>query len=190
MEISKTTAIIIVCLFIVVLIFIGGCNNGLPQKDKYTRTCLTDSTNCTFVRTPVDYAMKGSNGWESYPHYMGNPSDVSQPLEFGTPDFYKDERKLEGNQSTLFKQYDNNWNGCGNGQSYIVNDAKTRSLLREMGDETTRRILDSMSSQGDYGPMTNDPVFTDINLVQGDLYGDEKLYGGPAYFFRDQPPAK
>lgn len=189
MNISNKSAFIIICLVLVGLFIIGGCKFGCTQKDGYTRTCLTDTGNCQFVRTPVDYAMKNppEGAWQSNPHFIANPQDETQPLEFGNIDFYSDERKLGGSgRIPLWQQYDNNFGGCGNDKEFIVNDEKTRDLLREVGDEGARRILDNMHTPR-HGPRTGVPAFTELSLCKEDPYPlNDRIYGSYSYFWRDQ----
>ena len=75
-----------------------------------------------------------------FPHLAGNPHDKLQPLDDpcvgnimadGKPDMQpcgasrinliQDESKL-WNPDKLWKQYEHNYKGCGNGKPYIVND--------------------------------------------------------------------
>lgn len=161
---------------------------GKSQKDNYTRTCLTDTISSRFSRTPVDYAMKdvvlddGILGWQHNPHWKANPHDETQPLDFGPIDFYPDERKIWNN--TIYKQYDNNASGCGNGDTFLVNDNKTRTLLREVGDEGLRMQLDNMT--GSEHGFALFPPHTELEDSRPDPYHQsEKLYGGPGYFIHD-----
>ena len=180
--------IVLILLLIGFLVLLLCINKN--QRDNYTRTCLTDSTNARFVRTPVDYAMKdvvleGEDpiGWQRNPHWIANPHDKLQPLGFGPVDFYPDERKIWN--ETVYDQYSPNSSGCGNGEPYLVNDNKTRTLLREVGDEGLRRILDNMTGP-EHGPETLVPPHTELTDSRPDPYTQSsKLYGGPSYFFRD-----
>lgn len=183
LEITTTTAILIVVLVVLVLLIITGCKLKCKKldRDNYTRTCLTDSTNCRFVRTPVDYAMKDPAGWQSNPHWVANPRDELQPLEYGPIDFYPDERKL-WDQKQLWTQYGNNY-VAGTKKPFIVNDNKTRTLLREVGDEGVRRILDNMTGP-QYGP--GGPPETELTLSPGARYPEnEPYYGGPSFFIHN-----
>ena len=157
----------------------------LRKKDHFTRTCLRDSSNARFVRTPVDFAMKiGKGGWQENPHWIGNPKDRTQPLDFGPVDLFADERKLS-NQDELFKQYDNNWEGCGNGKVFASNDQKTRSLLKEVGNIGASRILDNIQTVF-HGPKTGVPSETELSYCVEDPYPQsEKLYGGEPFYFQD-----
>lgn len=173
--VSNTVAIIIIALAVLALfVFGGGCKN---QKDNFTRTCLTADTNCSFVRSPVDYAYKTitsipSKVGKDHPHLMADPSDEFQPLEQGV-DLIKDEKKL-WNQDLLWRQYGNDWSGCGNGQSYIVNDEKTRASLSDAGNEWARRMLDSQRLP-EHGPNSSD-VITEQDMIAPEPH--DRLYGG------------
>jgi len=186
-QISKKAAVLIVVLVVILLFILGGCKMGCKSKDSYTRTCLRDTQNCQFVRTPVDYAMKmpPDTAWQRNPHWMGHPKDETQPLDFGPVDLFAEERKLH-HPDEIFQQYGHNYPGCGNGREFIVNDEKTRDLLREVGDEGARMILDNMGGPA-FGPRTGIPSETELSLIRPDPYkADQKLYGSYPYFFRDQ----
>ena len=137
-----------------------------------------------------------------FPHLMGNITDKVQPLDdpcsgeiVQTPagpkaskpcgetriDLIGDENKL-WNQSKLWKQYENDYKGCGNGKPYIVNDDKTRFALREVGDEwMARRLENQMVDPRMYGipdarHQPKYPALTDLDMVQPD--DEDALYGG------------
>lgn len=176
----------LILLLICFLVFFVCMGKG--HKDHYTRTSLTGSTNGRFVRTPVDYAMKdvlhpfsSHPAWQDNPHWQANPGDETQPLEFGPVDFYPDERKIWND--TVYQQYDNNFPGCSGGDPFLTNDNKTRTLLREVGDEGLRRLLDNMVGP-EHGPMTLVPPHTELTDSRPDPYG-EKMYGGDNYFIHD-----
>ena len=177
MKISTAAAITLIALIFLFFLFYGGGS----CKDNFTRTPLSSCTNCRFVRSHVDYAYDD----HSNPHWMANPKDTRQPLEDGPIDFYADERKLDN--GALFKQYENNWVD-GTRKPYIVNDNKTRTLLREVGDEGARRVLDSTpSAMHTRSPAGTAPLYTDLMLAPGDPYpADHPEYGGTGYFVNDQ----
>ena len=188
MEISNNTALLIICLALLIL-FVAGvyCKS---HKDHYTRTCLRDSTNCRYVRTPVDYAMQSKDdrptGWQSNPHFKANPKDVTQPFDLALMknganiDLYADERKLADPQ-LLFKQYGNNWAGCGNGKVSRPNDDKTRDMLREMGDESERRKLDNAVAAVHIYENAP-PLRTELSDCKPDPFVmDYQLYGSPSF---------
>ena len=151
-NISVETVVLIGVLVVLVIFVFSGCKIWCDtKKDHFTRTCISSDTNSRFVRSPVDYAMNvDEQGWHRFPHYMAKPSDYKQPLNFAPIDFYADERKLNAG-SDLWQQYGNFWGGCGNDEPYIVNDNKTRTLLREVGDEGLNRLLNNMGGP-EYGP--------------------------------------
>lgn len=149
------------------------------QHENFTRTPMSACANCQFVRTPVDYYSRP----EKNPHHKANPEDYRQPLEDNPIDMYASERKL-WNQSTLYESMGNNWID-GTKTPYIVNDNKTRTLLREVGDEGLRRILDNSPSVSITGTGLG-PLHTDINLIHGDPYPqNHPKYGGPTFFTQD-----
>lgn len=137
-----------------------------------------------------------------FPHLMGNITDELQPLDdpcvgqiMQTPsgpkpskpcsqtriDLIGDEKKL-WNPSKLWKQYENDYKGCGNSKPYIVNDDKTRFALREVGDEwMARRLENQMVDPAMYGipdarHMPLRPALTDLDIVEPDAFNS--LYGG------------
>jgi hypothetical protein len=181
MDIPVGTCILGFVLVVAVIFVFSGCKLWCGQKkDHFTRTCLSDSTNARFVRSPVDYAMDvDEKGWQRYPHYMADPKDRRQPLSYGPIDFYTDERKLDSGQ--MWQQYSNTWGGCGNDVPYIVNDTKTRSLLRQVGDETLHRQLNNMGGPmyGPYGASKD----TELGRIQPDPFVETHYrYMGKALF--------
>jgi hypothetical protein len=169
----KSNQLVIIIGIVIILILIIYLCSSKSHKDGYTRTPL--GLNCQFRRTPVDFAMNGEDGWQTNPHWMADPSDKYQPLDFGPVDLFKEERKLE-NGSNIFEQYTNDWEGPGNGKVYLMNDNKTRSLLTEVGDMGIRRVLDD-----EWGPRFGQKGFsnTEISQLSPDPYtADHALYGG------------
>jgi hypothetical protein len=183
MEISTKTALLIAVLVLLGLFVWGGCK--MPkggQKDKFTRTCLTADTNCKFVRSPVDYAYKTQTEvpekiGRDYPHLMAYPADELHPLEDGITNLIKDEDKL-WNQEELYKQYTHDYQGCGNGKPYIVNDEKTRFLLREVGDEAAVRMMYSMKTP-EHGPRAVYPALTEQDIIRPEPF--DRQYGGSGF---------
>lgn len=181
----KQIVFLVILLVLFLVLFV--CS-GKSQKDNYTRTCLRDTISSRFSRGPVDYAMKDivwgddGYGWQHNPHWEANPGDETQPLDFGPIDFYPDERKIWN--GSIYSQYGNNSSGCGSGHPYLVNDNKTRTLLREVGDEGLRMRLDNMTGpEHGFGVL---PPHTELDDARPDPFvQSEKLYGGPNYFFRD-----
>lgn len=153
-EMQPMTILVVILIVVFLVLIFSKCN-----KSNYTRTCLSDSTNCLGgpLRTPVDYmSLPRAN-----PHFVANPWDRRQPLEQGPVDFWPDLRKLEN--GTLFDQYGNYGMGCGNGQPFYPNDTKTRSLVVELGDLNIRRMMDN--EQGpEYGP--KGPICTDLTRIE------------------------
>lgn len=117
------------------------------RYDHFTRTCITGDNTATFVRSPVDYAYEELTEIPpkvgmKFPHFLGKPTDNLQPLETSHGvDLAPDERRLD--DGSLFKQYENNWKGCGNGTPYIVNDSMTRAQITRVGAMDIRRLMDA-----------------------------------------------
>lgn len=149
------------------------------HKESFTRTPISGCDNCQFVRSPVDYMMNPQKN----PHHKANPADFKQPLEDNPIDMYAEERKL-WSPSTLFQSMGNNWID-GTKTPFIMNDNKTRTLLRETGDETLRRVLDNSP----VAIVTNaglPPLQTDADVMEGDRYPqNHPRYGGPSFFTQD-----
>lgn len=184
MQITNTVAVLIVALVLLGLFILNGCSLKRGNDEKFTRTCMTADTNCKFVRTPVDYMygndtdIPSKKGME-FPHYLGNPTDKLQPLDHGHINLIKDEDLL-WNPNKLWKQYENDFKGCGNGKPYIVNDDKTRWELREVGDEWAARILEAQHLP-EHGPRRtgNEAALVDLDMLQPEPFGP--LYGGEGY---------
>lgn len=182
MQVSNTVAILIVALVLLGLFILNGCKlgrSGDQKKENFKRTCMRASDNCKFVRSPVDYAygddtdIPHKKGME-YPHFLGNEKDQRQPLDHGHVNLIKDEGLL-WNPDKLWVQYEHDYKGCGNGETYIVNDDKTRWALKEVGDVWAARILEAQHLP-EHGPLTNNPAITDLEMAKPDQY--EPLYGG------------
>jgi hypothetical protein len=190
-NVSNASVVLIVVLVALGLFLLGGCRIGCGKNsENYTRTPLSGDTTAHFVRTPVDYAPRysdaifGPAAWQKNPHWKANPRDERQPLGFGPIDFYADERKLA--DGTLYQEFDNNYVG-GTGEPFIPNDQKTRSLLVEVGDIGPRRVLDNVPARGWPHDPHLLPAQTDGTAVCDTSNPDhDPLYGGKAYFFRDQ----
>jgi hypothetical protein len=112
-----------------------------------------------------------------YPHYIANRTDKLQPLDHGRIDLIKDE-KLLWHPNMLWKQYENDWVGCGDAKPYIVNDEKTRFALAETGDIWLHRILDGMITPA-HGPVNGAPALTEQDIIQPEPY--QPMYGGYGY---------
>jgi len=183
-EVSNAVALVIIALVVLGLFFWGGCKIGCgANKDNFTRTCLTADTNCQFVRSPVDYIYKTMTSipekvGKDYPHLMADRTDELQPLDQSPGiELVRDENKL-WNPDKLWKQYENNWSGCGNGKPYIVNDEKTRFELTEVGNEWAHRILNGQSGPR-YGPPNPDRALTDLDYIMPEPF--DRMYGGSDY---------
>ena len=177
MEISTGTALAILGLVLLALLIFGGCKKS--NRDNFTRTCMTADSNCRFVRSPVDYAFESITEvpqkiGKEFPHYLGNPTDKLQPLDQGHIDLVKDEGLL-WNQDRLFKQYENNWKGCGNGKPYIVNDEKTRFSLADVGDMPLHRQLNG-EHLPQHGPVGSARALTDEDMIMPLPF--DSMYGG------------
>lgn len=183
MQVSNTVAILIIALLLLGLYIFNGCKLGKSQdKEDFTRTCLTGDTNCKFVRSHVDYAYGNDTSIPMkkdlpFPHAIANEQDKLRPLNEGRINLIKDEEKL-WNPDKLWVQYENDWKGCGNGKPYIVNDDKTRFLLREVGDEWAARILEAQRTPA-HGPEANFPAIVDLDLAKQEEF--QPLYGGSDY---------
>lgn len=139
MAISTETSIVIIALVLLGLFLFVRCDSK-HHKDNFTRAPFGVNNISKFGRSPVDYAMKVEEGaWAANPTFQANPSARYQPLENAPIDFYADERKLD--DGTLWEQYGPNWVD-GIKLPYLTNDEKTRTLLRENGQETIRRSMD------------------------------------------------
>lgn len=183
---STTLAIFGIALLILIILGVGWhCN----KKDKFTRTAFDNTTNSKFVRTPVDFAMKiipeneVPDAWQRNPHYLARPSSKYQPLEEGPIDFYADDRRLA--EGKLWEQYGPNWKGTGTGEIYITNDQKTRSLLREVGDEEIHSTLANMQTPL-HGPGSR-PSLTEQSywIERPEDRMSSKIYGGYPFFIND-----
>lgn len=202
MQISNTAAALIIALALLGLFLYGGCKKG--GNENFTRTCTSADTNCRFVRSPVDYAFLDGSEIPAhvaaqqamtipFPHLAGNPHDKLQPLDDpcvgnvmanGRPDMQpcgvsrinliQDEAKL-WNPDKLWKQYEHNYKGCGNGKPYIVNDDKTRHELSDIGNEWAVRVLDHQRLP-QHGPRGRNPALTDLDMIEPDQF--DELYGG------------
>ena len=177
MQVSTTTVVIVIVLVVLALFLVGGCSKG--GRNNFTRTCLTADTNCKFVRTPVDYiygplTAVNERKCKLYPHWMADITDELQPLDHGPVNLGSEEDKL-WNPHKLWRQYENDWRGCGNGRPYIMNDEKTRFSLAEVGDIWAKRILESTRSPA-HGPIGACPALTDEDMIRPEPY--EQLYGG------------
>ena len=181
-EVSNAAALIVIALVVLGLFLWGGCG-GARQRDHFTRTCLTADTNCEFVRSPVDYAYKTMTSipakvGKDYPHLMANRTDKTQPLDQSSGiDLVKDENKL-WDQDRLWKQYESDWAGCGNGKPHIVNDEKTRFSLTEVGNEWAHRILNAQHLPA-HGPKVADRALTELDFVTPEPF--DRMYGGDSY---------
>lgn len=181
MEVSNTTAIIVVGAVVGALVVYGSCKLAWAnKKDNFTRTCLTADTNCQFVRSHVDYVYKDQTeipqkiGMD-FPHHLGDPKDKLQPLDQGRMNLARDEMKL-WNPNLLWKQYEHNWKGCGNGKPYIVNDEKTRFSLAEVGDIWAERQLYAQSTPQHGLFHAKYPALTEQDEITPEPFG--RLYGG------------
>ena len=170
---------VIACIAIGIAIIVGVWYIS-RQRSGFTRTCLTADTNGMFVRTPVDYAFQDITQvpekiGKEYPHWMADITDELQPLDHGPINLLRDEDKL-WNPNLLWKQYEHNWRGCGNGKAYIVNDEKTRFSLAEIGDIWLHRELDNMRTPA-HGPKGN--AVTEMDYIRPEPF--DRLYGGSGY---------
>ncbi len=197
MNITNTAAVLIIAIVLLGLYLLGGCKMK-GNNERFTRTCTSADTNCRFVRSPVDYAFETQTEIPAhknmpFPHLLGNPTDELQPLDDpcignilpnGQPDtipcgkthinLIKDEGLLI-HPSKLWKQYENDYKGCGNGKPYIVNDDKTRFELRAIGNEWAARVLDHQRLP-EHGPDATHPALTELDIIDPDQF--DQLYGG------------
>ena len=180
-EVSNTVALLIIAVVVVGLFILGSSKYGCGgKKDHFTRTCLTADTNCQFVRSPVDYVYKTmtevpAKKGRDYPHLMADCSDELQPLEQSPGiQLIRDEAKLR-DQDKLWKQYENDWKGCGNGKPYIVNDEKTRFTLAEVGNQWAHRILNAQHLPA-HGPKGEDRALTELDMITPEPF--DRMYGG------------
>jgi hypothetical protein len=177
-KVSNTVAVLVIATVVIALVLWGRKRH--TTKEPFERTCMTAAGNCTFVRTPVDYVYKTTTEvptkiGRDYPHYVGNPTDKAQPLADGYVDLEKDYNKLV-NQDLLWRQYENDWGGCGNDTPYIVNDEKTRAQLSDTGDIWAVRQLLGMATPAHHPSRTN-PALTEQDDVVLDPF--DRSYGGP-----------
>lgn len=174
---TKNTKYILVVVFaILLLVVLLWLFNRKNNQEGFSRTPL--GNNALFRRSPVDFAMAGEYGWTENPHWIAEPSVKYQPLDFGPIDLYAEERKLnENNPYRIWSQYENNWID-GNKEVYLINDEKTRSLLKEAGDLDTARYLENEYSPR-FGPRTGHTNLA-MNYAQPDWSG-EMFYGGKTF---------
>lgn len=176
---NKTSAIVLGACVGIVVVYAAYKYMSPPKKSNFTRTCLTADTNCQFVRSHVDYVYKENTevpqkiGMD-FPHYLGDPRDKLQPLDQGNVNLIRDEEKL-ANPDLLWKQYEHDWQGCGNGKPYIVNDEKTRFSLAEVGDMWAHRQLYAQKTPL-HGPQGKYPALTEQDAIVQDSF--DRLYGG------------
>lgn len=183
-KISGPTAIIIVILILVLLFVVAGCRltcNNKPDVEGYERSCLAGDC-YGLQRTPVDFAFKHPNGWQQNPHYITDPSNEHQPLDYGPIDFHKDTRRLNANDGVLFQQYRNDWKGCGKGLVSLRNDEKNRFDLTNVGDQGMRNILDNQ-----YTPAFGEKLckYNERTFDKPNPHYD-KIYGGHEYLVHDK----
>ncbi len=175
-------AIAAVALTAGAIILLKGCDDDKRRRDNFTRANLTMAPHCMFSRTPVDYAYEGyssipSNKGMLNPHWLGDKGDKAQPLEDGFVDLLRDEKKLQ-NPDLLWRQYEPDYMGCGNGEPYIVDDNKTVAELTDTGSVWLVRKM-----RAEYGPNV-DPysgrhrALTEEDAVTPDPF--DKEYGGLA----------
>lgn len=172
MEISMLSGLLILGAALLLLFIFGGCKTGCGKKDHFTRTCLNADVHCNFVRSPVDFAYPADKSeipahqGMLFPHWLANISDKIQPLEGGPIDLIRDEQLLQ-DQDLLWKQYGNEWKGCGDGKRYIVNDDRTRSGLTDIGDLQEVRELNHMRvPRALWGPEGREPALTDFDIIR------------------------
>lgn len=181
-QVSNTTAIVVLGAVAGAVAIYGMCHVMLNKKDNFTRTCLTADSNCQFVRSHVDYVYKDqteipTKKGKDFPHLMGDPRDKLQPLEDNSIDLIQDEMKLH-NPDLLWKQYENDWKGCGNGKPYIVNDEKTRFSLAEVGDVWLERQLYAQRTP-QHGPRGKYPALTEQDEITPEPF--DRMYGGGSW---------
>ena len=166
---------VVVAVSVAIVLLSSKCNGML---EGYKRSCLGQT--CRMARTPVDYAFKTPNGWQRNPHWQANPADKYQPLTEGPIEFYPDIKNLNANNGVLFKQYGNEWKGCGKDQVYLINDSKTRFDLENLGDHWPREIMDSLP----HPRLIPGCGSTEMDHVEVDPWGD-KIYGGAGYLIHE-----
>jgi len=173
----KTNYLLLLLLaLVVVFVFFKMCTVKckMPHREGYIRSTLGNVCQ-GLQRTPVDYAMKLTDGWQRNPHWQVNPSVEYQPLEFGPIDFYKDTRRLN-KYGHLFQQYDQNWMGCGKELTYLRDDEKNRSDLVNVGDVGVARQMDDMDNPA---ILNSQYALTEMDFLEPSSF--QKLYGGPEY---------
>jgi hypothetical protein len=172
-------AVLIVAAFVIGLVFYKrGCKLSC-NREGYKRSCLAND--CYGLQnTPVDYAFKYPRGWQRNPHWEANPADKYQPLEYGPVDFFDDTRKLIS--GTLYKQYRNDWEGCGNSTVFLVNNEKTRFDLRNVGDVQAAVLLDNAYHLR-FGPQGFNN--TELTYQEPDTT-QQKIYGGERWLMNDK----
>jgi hypothetical protein len=101
---------------------------------------------------------------------MANIADQNQPLDHGPIDLERDFALLE-HPDRLYKQYENEWKGCGDGHRYIVNDDRTRSGLIDIGDLQEVREMEHMRvPRALWGPEGLAPALTDLDMSRPEPY--------------------
>ena len=188
---SETICFLIAILVIVLLFVLFKCKLDCSGEEKFTtgtkdkpliegyeRSCL--GNDCYGLqRTPVDYVQKHPHGWQRNPHWKANPSSKYQPLEFGPIDLTADATRLA--KGELFKQYGNNWKGCGKQDGTLVNDSKNRFDLTAVGDNGARQQLNNLYNPrfGPRGITHTEQSYVEPNPFFG------KLYGGAGWLVSD-----
>lgn len=189
MKMSGMSVVLIVILIVFILFLVGGCTlscksmfkRGNTVREGYKRSCLAGDC-YGLQRTPVDYALKYPNGWQRNPHYITDPHNKYQPLDYGPVDLDAEGRRLAANNGILFQQYRNDWKGCGKQLVSLTNDEKNRFDLTNIGDHGARTVLDNMYSRR-FGPKGQ--TFTAKNLAEVNPFFN-KMYGGPAWLRNDK----
>lgn len=165
----------VLVLIVAVAFFMKGCKITC-NKEGFQRQCL-GGTCAGMQRSPVDFAMKGTNGWQQNPHWEAYPVINYQPLSDGPVDFYRDSKKLS--EGEMFHQYGQDYEGIGQQISYMKNDEKNRFDGRDIGNYAFSARMDNL-----YNPKFGSPGIENVEEVYWDPnpYFD-KLYGG-AQFLR------
>lgn len=140
MKYNKQFVCIAIAVIVIIVIFFSRCSISCGSED-YKRMVLTEDG--YMKRSPVKTAFKG-DGMTGNPHFDTDPSDELVPLEYGTVDFYKDDRKLMAGRmhediSECYRYRDFE-------QTFLPNDERTRADLIHAGDMGIYRAMESMET--------------------------------------------
>lgn len=173
MKLTNTHIVIIGAILLLVAIV---AYKEYSSKENYIRSSVYG--NCTFTRSPVDYAFKESS-LKSWPHIVGDNTTYYQPAEHGI-DFYPYTRKMNATGGVMGQELTNNYKGHGDGEMHIPNDSKTRFDLTNVGDVGARRVLDA-----EWDPAFGEGhVCSELDRVRESPH--DRLYGGSNFLTADK----